>query len=330
MRIRTGLGILICCCAALAACTANASKGPDATVTTPAVGRPPAPASGGGALASEAFTPYAGLGASPGDGLAPGDTWAALDTACMNDAAYGQYAASAPFFAAAPRGLAFGGPYSQWGYIGTALAAQDGFLAPVPDPAQGGAPPGAPSMPAGAQAAEGKCYNIVSDFSNAQWGTSLAVIGTLNNDIGTDVVQDPELTKTQQAWSACMTRNGYDSVQPNTIWQQYPNSVHGGPPPGSSSGLSAAQNHAQIAAAVTDADCTLSTDLGGIYFAIQASYERQLVTANQQALNAAVREFKASYAKELSELPALLRKASPDFPTGPEPAKGSRPSPAHS
>jgi hypothetical protein len=330
MRIRASLCLLAGCCAALAACTANASKGPTATVTTPAIGRPSAPPSYGAAMASEAFTPYAGLGASPGDGLAPGDTWAALDTACMNDAGYGQYAASAPFFAVAPRGLAFGGPYSQWGYIGTALAAQDGFLAPVPDPAAGGAPPGAPSMPAGAQAAAGKCYNIVSGFSNAQWATSLAVIGTLNNDIGADVVQNHDLTKAQQAWSACMARNGYDSVQPNTIWQQYPNSVHGGPPPGSGSGLSAAQNRAQIAAAVTDADCTLSTDLGGIYFAIQASYEHQLVTANQQDLNAAVREFKASYAKELGELPALLRTASPDIPTGPEPAKGSRPSPAHS
>jgi hypothetical protein len=329
MRIRTSLCLLAGCCAALAACTANPSNGPNATVTTPAVGRPPAPPSATGALDSEALTPYFGLGASPGDGLAPGDTWAALDTACMNDAGYGQYAASAPFFARAPRGLAFGGPYSQWGYIGTALAAQDGFLAPVPDPAQGEAPPGAPSMPAGAQAAANKCFNIIFDFSNAQWASSLAVIGTLNDDTGTDMVTDPEVLKAQGAWSACMARNGYDSVQPNTIWQQYPNSVHG-PGPGSSSGLSPAQNRAQIAAAVTDADCTLSTDLGGIYFAIQASYEHQLVTANQQALNAAVREFKASYAKELSELPALLRTASPNLPAGPAPAKGSRPSPAHS
>jgi len=330
MRIRTGLSLLACC-AALAACTANAPKGPDATVTAPAVGRPPAPPSAAAAMDSEAFTAYAGLGASPGDGLAPGDTWAALDTACMNDAGYGQYAASAPFFARAPRGLAFPSPYDQWGYIGTALAAQYGFLAPVPDPQMGGAPPGAPSMPAGAQAAAGKCYNIVFNFSQAQWDTSMAIIGTLNNDIGTDVVTDPDLTKAQQAWSACMARNGYDSVQPDTIWQQYPNSVHPGVPPlGSGSGSPAAQNKAQIAAAVTDADCTLSTDLGGIYFAIQASYEHQLVTANQQALNAGVREFKTNYAKELSKLPALLRTASPDIPTGPAPAKGSKHGHAHS
>ena len=77
MRIRNGLGVLICCCAGLAACTA-APKGPDTTVTTPAVGRPPAPVSAQAALSSEAFTPYAGLGATDNDGLAPGDTYDAL------------------------------------------------------------------------------------------------------------------------------------------------------------------------------------------------------------------------------------------------------------
>ncbi len=56
MRIRTGLGVLICCCAGLTACTAAAPRGPTATVTTPAVGRPPAPASAQAALSSEAFT----------------------------------------------------------------------------------------------------------------------------------------------------------------------------------------------------------------------------------------------------------------------------------
>ena len=80
-----------------------------------------------------------------------------------------------------------------------------------------------------------------------------------------------------------MARNGYDSQQPNTIWQQYLRTNLGpGPIPGSTPSPTAAQNQAQIAAAVTDTDCTLSADLGGIYFAIQTSYERQLATANQQ------------------------------------------------
>jgi hypothetical protein len=313
MRSRTSLGVLICCCAALAACTANAPKGLNATVTTPAVGRPPAPGSEGAALASEAFTPYADLGAAANDGLAPGDTYANLHTACMDDAGYGQYAASTPFNVRANRGIGFPQPYGPWGYIGLALAEQYGFNAPETDiPVEGGgAPLSAASMPAQAQAAAGKCLNIVQDFNNAQFATSTAGIETMNDDISDDVINDPDLTKAQHAWTACMARNGYDGVQANTIWQQYVTGILGpGPTPGPSPSPSSTQNEAQIAAAVTDADCTLSTDLGGIYFAIQNSYERQFVTANQQALNAAVREFKASYAKELGKLPALLRTTS--------------------
>jgi hypothetical protein len=165
-------------------------------------------------------------------------------------------------------------------------------------------------MPAGAQAASGRCLNIVQTFNNVQFATSTAVIETLNDDIGDDVVNDPDLTKAQQAWSVCMARNGYDAVTANTIWRQYLTTILGPGPPGSIPSPTAAQNKAQIAAAVTDTDCTLSTDLGGIYFAIQASYEQQFVTANQQALNAAVREFKANYAKELNRLPDLLRTTS--------------------
>jgi hypothetical protein len=347
MHIRNGLVVLICCCAGLAACTAAAPKGPDGTVTRPSVGRPPPPASEAAALASEPLTPYFDLGASANDGLAPGETYAALHTACMNVAGYGQYAAMTPFNVRANRGLGFPQPFGPWGYIGVSLATQYGFNAPQTDGPDefDGPPPGssAASMPAGARAAAGKCLNIVMDFNNAQFVTSTAGIETLNNDLGDDVINDPDLIKAQQAWSACMTRNGYGSQQPNTIWQQYPNPNFGpGPTPGSSPSPTAAQNQAQIAAAVSDADCTLSTDLGGIYFAIQDSYERQLATANQQALTVAVREFKANYAKELSKLPALLRttSATPDLPAAPgpsgkpgpsgQPGQPGRPSPTRS
>jgi hypothetical protein len=337
MRTRTGLCLLTCCCAVLAACTAAGPKGPDAIVTKPAVGRPPAPASEGAALASEAFTAYADLGAAANDGLAPGDTYANLHTACMEDAGYGQYADSTQFGVRANRGIGFPQPYGPWGYIGLSLAEQYGFNPPDtagPDEFTGSLGSAA-SLPAAVQDAAGKCFNIVAAFNNAQFATSTAGIETMNNDIGDDVINDPDLIKAQRAWAACMARNGYDTVQANTIWQQYgagrvqipgSNSAPAGP---QNPAPTAAQNKAQIAAAVTDADCTLSTDLGGIYFAIQASYEKQLVTANQQALNAAVREFKANYAREVSKLPALLRTASatPNL-TGPKPRQS--PHPVHS
>jgi hypothetical protein len=323
MRIRTGLGVLICsiCCgAAIAGCTAAPPKGPDATVSTPAVGKPPAPTSEAAALASEALTSYFDLGAAADDGLAPGDSYAALHTACMSDAGYGQYASSTQFPVRANRGMGFPQPYGPWGYIGLSLAEQYGFNAPetdTPDENDGPSTPAA-SMPAGAQAAAGKCFNIVEAFNNTQFNTSTSGIEAMNNEVSDDVVNAPALTKAQRAWSACMTRNGYDAAQPDSIWQQYLTTriISSGSTPGPPPTPTTAQNQAQIAAAVTDADCTLSTDLGGIYFALQGSYEQQFADANQQALNAAVAEFKANYVKELNDLPALLRttSATPSLP----------------
>ena len=352
MRIRTGWPLLICG-VVLAACTANAPKGPAATVTTPAVGRPAAPASVAAAMASEVFTPYAALGASDNDGLAPGDTYDALHTACMNDAGYGQYAAAAPYPARTNRGLGFPQAYGPWGYVGTALAAQEGFLSGEGGPGSGapagGVPVGGPlgNLPTAAQAAAGKCFNILENFNNAQFAHSMSIIETLNNYISTDVVQDGEFKKADRNWSACMAKNGFSSPDAEAFWSQALNSIGQGPvsapAPGQNptelpSAPTAAQNKAQIAMAVADANCTLSSDLAGIYFAVQANYEQQFVSANQQALNAGIREYKAAFAKALKTMPALLQTASAtlNLPGPPQPGhrgghRGTaKPSPSHS
>jgi hypothetical protein len=289
------------------------------------------------------FTPYAALGAADNDGLAPGDTYDALHTACMNDAGYGQYAAEAPYPTRTNRGLGFPQAYGPWGYVGTALAAQEGFLA-----GDGGPSPGTPgnpfgNMPAGAQAAAGKCFNILENFNNAQFAHSMAIIETLNNYIGTDVIQDGEFKKADRNWSACMAKKGFSSPDAEAFWSQALNTVGLGPgggqnPSGPPGAPTAAQNQAQIAMAVADANCTLTSDLSGIYFAVQANYEQQFVSANQQALNAGVREYKAAFAKALKTLPDLLRttSATPNLPGPPPPghhgrhSRTAKPSPSHS
>jgi hypothetical protein len=320
MRIRAGLGALTCC-AALTACTAAAPKGPDVTVSTPSVGRPPPPASAQAALSSEAFTPYAALGLSNADGLAPGESGFGLAGACMTAEGYpGADAAmqADPSNLGGPAGLLAsglsGGPLGGWGYLGAASAQQYGF--------RGG--PGAElsalgldagpvtnfaSLPPAEQAAADKCTTIEQDFANALEDGPLAGIATLSNDIATDVAHDPAVNAATRAWSACMAKNGYSAHQPQALFHQEMTAMYGPPPVNLSAPVSAAANRAQLAAAVTDADCTQSTDLAGIYFAVQASYEKQLVTANQQALNAAVSQYRAAYAKELGKLPALLRTA---------------------
>lgn len=318
MRTRTGLCLLICCCAGLTACTAGPPKGPDVTVTTPRVGRPPPPSSAQAALSRDAFTPYAALGQSNNDGLAPGESNFALGEACMTAAGYPNPGAGAVPIAISigPGNLAFSQPWGGWGYLGAAEAAQYGFLAP-PGSALSALgidiPPSDPAnLPQAEQNAADKCGVIMQDFTNSSQNGALAGIATLSNDIANDVLRDAAMKKATQAWSACMAKNGYSYHQPQDVFGQELRNIYGGHGPiDISAPVSAAVQQAQIAVAVTDATCTQGADLAGIYFAVEASYEQQLVNANQQALTSAVRRYRTAYQKELNKLRALLRTARP-------------------
>jgi hypothetical protein len=328
MRLRAGLGLRLglaaCCCAALAACTAGPPKGPNTTVTTPSVGRPQPPASAQAALSGEAFTPYAALGISTNDGLAPGESQYTLAGPCMSAAGYPGMTTSnftGPFSISIGGGLAFTQPWGGWGYLGSADAQQYGFRVPPGSALTtlglgGGPPANPPSVSAAEQAVADKCGTIIQDFSSATQNGALAGIATLGNDITNDVQHDPAVKAATRAWSACMAKNGYSFTQPQTVFGQEFQDMYGGQRSiDPSTPVSASAQQAQLATAVTDADCTQSSDLAGIFFAVQASYEQQLVNANQQALTAAVKQYRAAYAKELSKLPTLLRttKAQP-FP----------------
>jgi hypothetical protein len=317
MRARHTVFLLICCCAGLSACTAAASKGPVTAVSTPAVGRPAPPSSAQAALSREAFTPYAALGQSNNDGLAPNESGEALSSACMTVAGYPN-STNVPFgINIGPANLAFAQPWGAWGYLGAAEAQQYGFRAPAGSALSalgidaGGLGSNPASLPQAEQAAIGKCSTITENFTNAMQNGPLAGVGTLSNDLYNDVTKDAEVTSATQAWVACMTRNGYSFKQPQNVFFTELRTMFGGKrqiTPDSQ--VSPAANQAQIAAAVTDADCTDSTDLAGIYFAVQASYEQQIVNANQQALTTAVQQYRAAYAKEVSKLPGLLKTAS--------------------
>jgi hypothetical protein len=329
MRIRIPLAplglVMLICCAGLAACTADAPKGPDTTVSTPGVGRPQPPSSAQAALSTMAFTPYAALGQSNNDGLAPNESGYALSAACMSVAGFPN-STNFPFgIRLGPANLAFAQPWGAWGYLGAAEAQQYGFRVPpgsalsdlgIDAPGPGTNPP---SLPAAEQTAAGKCATITADFTNAVQDGALAGIGTLSNDIYNDVKNDAAVSSALRTWKACMARNGYSFTQPANVFFHALQTMSGGKG-GFTVGetVSPAANQAQIATAVTDADCTQSTDLAGIYFAVQASYEQQLVNANQQALTTAVQQYRAAYTKEVRELPSLLKTASANpFSTAP-------------
>ena len=316
MTIRTGLGLVILCCAGLTACAAGPTRGPDAAVTTPAVGRPAPPSSVQAALSRDAFTPYAAVGQSNNDGLAPNESFFALAQACMTAAGYPDVPGAVPLSVSAGEiRLVFSQPWGPWGYLGSAQAQQYGFLVPFGAAltalgAAGALPEDPPVLPKPEQAAADQCGTIVQDFTNATRSGALAGITALENDIGSDVAHDPAVRRAVSSWAACMTRNGYSFSQPERVFFQELTAMFGGHGSVNITGpVSPAARSAQLAVAVSDAACTEAADLAGIYFAVQASYEQQLVNANQQALAAAVRRYRAAYQKELRQLPALLKTA---------------------
>ena len=212
--------------------------------------------------------------------------------------------------------ISFAQPWGSWGYLGTAAAQQYGFRAPAGSALSNlgiNADPAAPDpadLPKPEQTVIRKCTTIGQDFTDAIGKGPLAGILTLSNDIASDVQKDAAVKKATRQWGACMARNSYTYSQPQTVFFDQIQKMFGGSRqfnPGAT--VSAAANQAQIAAAVTDATCTESADLAGIYFVVQASYEQQIVNANQVALTSAVQQYKAAYAKELKKLPSLLKTA---------------------
>jgi hypothetical protein len=143
----------------------------------------------------------------------------------------------------------------------------------------------------------------------------LSIVETLNNYIGSEVINDGEFHAAMHRWSACMAKQGFHSSDATAFAQQAQIMLGQRPAPGQNPNgppgqPTAAQNQTQIAMAVADANCTLSSDLSGVYFAVQADYEKQFVSTNQQALNAGIREYKAAFAKALKTMPTLLQTTS--------------------
>jgi hypothetical protein len=314
MRLRTVL-VALGCCAGLTACAASAPKGPNVSVTPPAVGHPQPPSSAEAALSRDAFSPYAALGQSSNDGLAPGQSNYALGQACMSDAGYPNSTAGVPFsISAGPANLAFAQPWGNWGYLSGAEAQQYGFMAPPGNALTElgiDAPPANPgNLSAAEQSAAGKCGTIVQSFTTRIDAGPLATLETLTNDIVNAVSRDAAVKQATRAWSVCMTRNGYRFGAPGNVFFTELNAMHGGQRSISpTEPVSPAARQAQLTAAVTDANCTQSADLAGIYFAVLASYEQQIVNANQQELTAAVHRFRTEYQQESRRLPTLLRTA---------------------
>jgi|ERR1022692_10510 hypothetical protein len=308
---RNAVAVLLCCCAglALAACSGGSgAKSPESSVTAPSVGKPAMATSIQAALAKQAFTPYTELGQAAGDGLAPNEAATSLAAACMTDAGYPDAAGDLGLQETIGDTLTGASAFGAFGYVGASEAAQGGFS---PGPGTGLSAPS--DLSAAAQAATGKCSTIVGNFTGNQANSALAAVQTLGQTIRSEDFKDPSIGKATKAWSACMAADGYHYGTPTELLNSAMIIIRGASVTKQTAAgtitapsLTAAQKAAQIAQAEADAACTQSTDLAGIFFAVQASYEQQVVDANQPQLTKAVQQYRAAYQKELGKLQTLL------------------------
>jgi hypothetical protein len=268
------------------------------------------------ALAKEAFTPYAEIGDVADDGLARDEDATSLGAACMSDAGYPNVAYP---FGSVKAGDPLRGTtaFGAFGFVGTTDAAQNGFQP------RGGGPVPSASLSTAEQDAANTCGIIVQNFIGGQQNSTLAVVQVLGGVIQGDEARDPSIASATKAWAACVRAAGYRFSTPTllsndalNVFRAAQRAAQGGA--GTLNGpptLTAAQKAAQVAEAEADAACTQSADLAGIFFAVQASYEQQIVNANQQQLSKAVQQYRAAYQKELASLPSLLTTTSTTAPS---------------
>ena len=220
MRLSTGLALLICCCAAVTACTAAAPKGPNANVTVPSVGKPPAPASAQAALASEAFTPYAeprrGLRRRPGPGRdVPGAAHRVHERRGLRPVRR-RLAVRHPGQPTGSRSRSRAGP---WGYVGVSLAQQYGFDTPGFGPDAGGPGDTFSSLPhRGAR----RRQQVLQHHRRLQRPRVRHLAGRHRDDEQRDQHRrDPgrRVQESDDGLVECMAKNGYTTPDANTFAQ---------------------------------------------------------------------------------------------------------------
>jgi hypothetical protein len=131
----------------------------------------------------------------------------------------------------------------------------------------------------------GQAAERVGQYARNQ--ADLQLPGQLEAQAASDTGRDSRVIRVEQAWSSCMARKGFSYATPMAPAQADWPLV-----PGAGGALEPSPR--EIATAEADVACKGTTDLPGIWLAVQAGYERQLIAANQAALTASLRDSQAA------------------------------------
>ncbi|MET8623515.1 hypothetical protein ABZW30_07115 [Kitasatospora sp. NPDC004669] len=203
-----------------------------------------------------------------------------LVVSCMHRAGFAAFSGDG-LQAAQPPDDATALPAGPWGYLGAQAAATLGFhppkrTAPRPNPA-----------PAGA----GEAYDnarVDCDRQTAErLGSPPAAGGELVSRLFDESIKaaakDARVVAATKEWTACMSAAGFEATTPEELSRRYQATPEPTP--------------AELAAARADADCTVRSNLAGLWFAALAGYQRQLIDRNAEALAAQKEAVRAQDAK---------------------------------
>ncbi|AXG82867.1 hypothetical protein DVK44_24220 [Streptomyces paludis] len=246
----------------------------DLTVTPPAVEKSPAPpATGYGALIG---LPLSAYGLSEQDDEQLFQVRKALVTHCMKGLGHKGYSGQDMVMVAVEDKEA-ARPIGAWGYIGARTAKRLGFH---PEEAKMPSSDDAKALTAEEEKDSRSCTEKVGkDLPSLADTDGGKLTDLLFGQSFQRVAADSRVATAREQWSTCMTKAGHPADDPEELaagpWDT--------PKP----------TKKEISAATAAESCTASSGLAGVYFAVLAGYQKQLISGNATALN--------SYQKQVRE-----------------------------
>jgi hypothetical protein len=258
----------------------SASRGPD--VELPSIPSDPmAPTS---YLAGVASLPWRDYVQSPAQAAAGQQAKFAVTVTCMHRRGYSDFRKSLIQYASPDFSYEPGGPY---GWIDKRKAARYGFHSSPADYATVHMSAAHISTVENArleaclsQAAEeldgGKASdprNLANQLFETSWNLA---------------TRDPRVRAATERWAKCMHRHGLNLLSP--------------PEAANWAGKTPNASPREIVIATADADCTESSGLAGVFFAVDAGYQRELIRANASALASVAAGISAENRRDAAEL----------------------------
>ncbi|HUN37497.1 MAG TPA: hypothetical protein VMU95_36335 [Trebonia sp.] len=284
------LVVAVATVAGLTGCAAGGAASPSPSVTPPSIPASPTPVPADATL-SEVHLPLDAYQLDPQDTATVLNAINTLTATCMRAKgfAYAASAVTSQSVADTPSGGGYGLDNAQqaaeYGYSSAKTVSRMTALEQGKQPGQqgsghsdaywialDGSVPGAGAPGFTTSGCYNSAANQIMQYTEAASShLDLSLPGDLVDEAQADAAKDSRVTHVTAAWSACMADQGFHYPTPAAAAQ-----AHWPPIPSST----------EKNTAVADVACKQRTNLPGVWQAVQAGYEQELISANLPALTA--------------------------------------------